>query len=78
MSSSAFVPPCNPMITRRPSGASGKGAIVASVVDHVWPMIADGKVRPIVQGTLPMPDAAEAHRRLSAGGIVGKLVLVVP
>jgi putative PIG3 family NAD(P)H quinone oxidoreductase len=59
-------------------GPSGKGAIVASVVDHVWPMIADGKVRPIVQGTLPMPDAAEAHRRLSAGGIVGKLVLVVP
>lgn len=59
-------------------GPSGKGAIAASVVDHVWPMIADGKVRPIVQGTLPMPDAAEAHRRLEAGGIVGKLVLVVP
>lgn len=59
-------------------GPSGKGAIVASVVDHVWPMIADGKVRPIVQGTLPMPEAADAHRRLEAGGIVGKLVLVVP
>lgn len=58
-------------------GPNGKGAIVAGVRDQIWPMIADGRVRPIVHGSMPMADAAEAHRQLEAGGVVGKLLLVV-
>lgn len=59
-------------------GPNGKGAIVAGVVEQVWPMIADGRVRPIVHGTVPMADAAQAHRQLEAGGVVGKLLLIAP
>ncbi|MGH4021729.1 MAG: NAD(P)H-quinone oxidoreductase [Pseudonocardiaceae bacterium] len=56
-------------------GPSGKGAICAAVVANVWPMIADGRVRPITHATLPLAEAAQAHRMLEAGGVVGKIVL---
>jgi len=58
-------------------GRNGKGAVVAEVVEHVWPMIADGRVKPVVHAAVPMPEAAEAHRQLEAGGVVGKLLLTV-
>jgi putative PIG3 family NAD(P)H quinone oxidoreductase len=57
-------------------GPNGKGAVVAGVREDVWPLIADGKVRPVVHATVPMRDAREAHRQLDAGGVVGKLLLV--
>jgi putative PIG3 family NAD(P)H quinone oxidoreductase len=58
-------------------GPHGKGAVVAAVRENVWPMIAQGAVRPIVHGRFPMPEAARAHRRLEGGGVVGKLILPV-
>ena len=57
-------------------GPNGKGAIVAGVREQVWPMFAEGRVRPVVHGTVPMQDAREAHRQLDEGGVVGKLLLV--
>jgi len=57
-------------------GPNGKAAVVSGVRDNVWPMIADGRVRPVVHAQLPMAQAAQAHRLLEAGGVVGKLVLV--
>jgi NADPH:quinone reductase-like Zn-dependent oxidoreductase len=59
-------------------GPHGKGAVVAGVRAQVWPMVADGRVRPIVHATVPMDRAADAHRQLEAGGVVGKLLLEVP
>jgi putative PIG3 family NAD(P)H quinone oxidoreductase len=59
-------------------GPHGKGAVVAGVRAQVWPMVADGRVRPIVHATVPMDEAADAHRQLEAGGVVGKLLLEVP
>ncbi|QJY45598.1 NAD(P)H-quinone oxidoreductase [Pseudonocardia broussonetiae] len=56
-------------------GPNGKGAVVAEVTANVWPMIADGRVRPIVHGSVPMERAAEAHTTLEGGGVVGKLLL---
>ncbi|AOP44899.1 NAD(P)H-quinone oxidoreductase [Streptomyces lydicus] len=56
---------------------SEKAAIVAAVREHVWPLIANGQVRPIVDRTLPMAEAAEAHRILEASQHVGKVVLTV-
>lgn len=53
----------------------GKGAIVAAVREHVWPMIADGRVRPVVHTTLPLSDAADAHALFDEGGVVGKVIL---
>ncbi|MHC0429259.1 NAD(P)H-quinone oxidoreductase [Streptomyces sp. O3] len=52
-----------------------KAAIVAAVREHVWPLIGAGRVRPVVDRTLLMPDAAEAHRVLEASGHVGKVLL---
>lgn len=57
---------------------SEKAAIVAAVREHVWPLLAAGQVRPVVDSELPMPEAAEAHRVLEASGHVGKVLLVAP
>ncbi len=55
-----------------------KAAIVRSVREHVWPQLESGAVRPVIERTLSMPEAAEAHRVLEAGGHVGKVLLTVP
>ncbi len=52
-----------------------KTAICASVVEHVWPLVADGAVRPVVHTTLPLEQAADAHRLMESGDHVGKIVL---
>jgi putative PIG3 family NAD(P)H quinone oxidoreductase len=57
----------------RPVGE--KAAICASVVEHVWPLVADGSVRTLVHTTLPLAEAAEAHRIMEAGDHIGKIVL---
>ncbi|MFI0775676.1 NAD(P)H-quinone oxidoreductase [Streptomyces sp. NPDC021212] len=54
-----------------------KAAIVAAVREHVWPLIGGGRVRAIVERTLPMREAAEAHRLLESSGHVGKVLLTV-
>ncbi len=62
--------------TRPLDGPHGKAAICASVVENVWPMLADGRVRPVVHERVPLAEAARAHAALDAGGVVGKLLLV--
>lgn len=58
-------------------GPASKGAIVAEVVKNVWPMIADGRVRPVAGAVLPIQQAAEAHTLLSSGEVSGKVILRV-
>lgn len=53
-----------------------KLAIMADVRDHVWPMVLDGRVRPVVHARLALADAAEAHRAMAAGEPFGKLLLL--
>ncbi|MFR9790178.1 NAD(P)H-quinone oxidoreductase [Streptomyces sp. MB22_4] len=55
-----------------------KAAIVAAVREHVWPLLAGGHVRPVVDRELPMPQAAEAHRVVEESGHIGKVLLVAP
>lgn len=55
-----------------------KASIVAAVREHVWPLIADGVVRPVVDRTLPMQDAAEAHRVMESSAHIGKVLLRSP
>lgn len=55
----------------------GKAAICASVVEHVWPLVADGKVRPVVHEVLPIDRVAEAHRVVEAGSHSGKVLLAL-
>jgi putative PIG3 family NAD(P)H quinone oxidoreductase len=52
-----------------------KAAICAAVVEHVWPLVADGVVRTVVHATLPLEQAGEAHRLMESGEHVGKIVL---
>ncbi|GAB2999310.1 NAD(P)H-quinone oxidoreductase [Saccharothrix stipae] len=56
-------------------GPNGKGRIVTEVRDHLWPLIASGQVKPIVHDVLPITHAADAHRALEAGQVLGKLIL---
>jgi putative PIG3 family NAD(P)H quinone oxidoreductase len=58
-------------------GTDGKGAIVKEVTTNVWPLIAQGKVRPVIGAELPIAEAAEAHRLLNAGEVTGKVLLRV-
>ncbi len=53
----------------------GKSAICASVVEHVWPLVADGRVRPIVHTAFPLEEAAAAHAAMEAGENIGKILL---
>ncbi|MFD7600232.1 NAD(P)H-quinone oxidoreductase [Streptomyces mirabilis] len=60
----------------RPLGE--KAAIVSAVREHVWPLIASGHVRPVVDRELAMSEAATAHQVLEESGHIGKVLLVVP
>jgi putative PIG3 family NAD(P)H quinone oxidoreductase len=59
------------------AGPNGKGAIAREVGSNVWPMIADGRVRPCIGAELPIQEAAEAHRLLASGQVTGKVILTV-
>jgi NADPH:quinone reductase-like Zn-dependent oxidoreductase len=61
--------------TLRARPVSEKAAICASVVEHVWPLVADGSVRTLVHETLPLGEVAQAHRIMEAGDHIGKIVL---
>ena len=63
--------------SRPVDGPDGKGAIVAQVTENVWPMIAAGRVRPLIGAELPIQDAAKAHALLSSGDVAGKVLLKV-
>ncbi|MBU2695327.1 NAD(P)H-quinone oxidoreductase [Pimelobacter sp. 30-1] len=52
-----------------------KARICASVVEHVWPLVADGQVQPVVSAVLPLDEVAEAHRLIESGEAVGKVLL---
>ncbi|MEV5000164.1 NAD(P)H-quinone oxidoreductase [Nocardioides sp. LML1-1-1.1] len=53
----------------------GKARICASVVEHVWPLVADGSVTPVVSAVLPLAEAGDAHRLIESGDNVGKVLL---
>jgi putative PIG3 family NAD(P)H quinone oxidoreductase len=58
-------------------GPGGKAEIVAAVVENVWPMVADGQVRPIIGAELPIQQAQSAHQLLASGEVAGKVLLRV-
>jgi NADPH:quinone reductase-like Zn-dependent oxidoreductase len=53
-----------------------KAIIVQDVREHVWPLVAAGRVRPVIDRAIAMPDAAQAHRVVEASDHVGKVLLV--
>ena len=63
--------------TLRPRSVAEKGAIAASLRRAVWPLVEQGRIRPVIHATYPLDQAAEAHRVMEASTHIGKLVLTV-
>ena len=62
--------------TLRPRDVAYKAAIAAELEAEVWPLIAKGTVRPVMDRSFPLAKAAEAQRRMESGSLIGKIVLV--
>jgi putative PIG3 family NAD(P)H quinone oxidoreductase len=63
--------------TLRPRSPEEKGAIARALEAHVWPLIEQGTIRPVVHAVFPLERAADAHRMMEADTHIGKLVLEV-
>jgi putative PIG3 family NAD(P)H quinone oxidoreductase len=63
--------------TLRPQSDLAKARIAAEVEAQVWPMIARGALRVLIDSEFALEDAAEAHRRMESGDHIGKIVLKV-
>jgi putative PIG3 family NAD(P)H quinone oxidoreductase len=59
-------------------GPRGKGAIINEAREHVWPLVEQRQVRPVVHSRIPLPEASRAHSTLEAGGVLGKILLTAP
>lgn len=63
--------------TLRPQSEAQKARIAEELVTHVWPMIAAGKLRPLLDSSFPLDQAAAAHARMETSAHIGKIVLEV-
>jgi len=63
--------------TLRSRSVAEKAALGMALEKSVWPLIAAGQIKPVIDASFPLGEAAAAHRRLEAGEHVGKIVLVV-
>ena len=63
--------------TLRVRTVAEKAAVADAVHCHVWPLLADGKVRPVIHATFPLADASAAHALMETSSHIGKIVLTV-
>lgn len=63
--------------TLRPRPRQVKGAIAAALEGKVWPLLASGRIKPVMDQTFRLAEAGEAHRRMEGGSHIGKIVLTV-
>jgi NADPH2:quinone reductase len=61
--------------TLRPRPVAFKAAIARSLREKVWPLIANGSIRPVIHSTFAAADAAQAHALMESNQHVGKIVL---
>ena len=62
--------------TLRPRPVAEKGAIARALRERVWPLLAAGKVRPVIHATFPLDQVVNAHRLMESSAHVGKIILV--
>ena len=62
--------------TLRARAVADKAAIAQAVERNVWPLLAAGKVRPVIDSTFALGEAAKAHARMESSLHIGKIVLV--
>jgi len=63
--------------TLRARDASFKGLVADELSRAVWPHVEQGRLKPVIDSTFPLADAAEAHRRMESGAHIGKIVLTM-
>lgn len=63
--------------TLRPQTVEEKAAIARNLSRDVWPLLDSGKIAPVMHGTFPLAEAAEAHRLMESSTHIGKIVLEV-
>jgi len=61
--------------TLRPRSVEFKASIAAQLREHVWPLLASGRIRPVINKTFGAERAADAHALMESGAHVGKIVL---
>jgi putative PIG3 family NAD(P)H quinone oxidoreductase len=62
----------------RSRSVAEKAAIMAGVRAEIWPLIEAGRIHPVIDRIVPMPEAAAAHALVAASDHVGKVLLAVP
>ncbi len=63
--------------TLRPRSAEFKSLLAEEIARVAWPFVESGQLRPVMDQTFPLAEAAAAHARMEAGEHIGKIVLVV-
>jgi NADPH2:quinone reductase len=63
--------------TLRPRTREVKAGFARALEEKVWPLLAAGKVKVVLDSTFPLAEAAAAHRRLETNQHIGKIVLTV-
>ncbi|HXI48375.1 MAG TPA: NAD(P)H-quinone oxidoreductase [Steroidobacteraceae bacterium] len=63
--------------TLRSRSVAQKAAVADAVRKNVWPLLAAGKVRPVIFATFPLAEASEAHRLMETSNHIGKIVLTL-
>jgi len=63
--------------TLRPRPVEFKAYIAAQLKERVWPLLATGKVKPVIYQTFPLEQAAQAHALMESSAHVGKIMLTV-
>jgi NADPH:quinone reductase len=63
--------------TLRPQSVEAKARIAAGVEREVWPLIEAGRIRPVLDQTFPLEEAAAAHARMESSAHIGKIILTV-
>jgi len=61
--------------TLRPRDVAFKSAIAQNLEKHIWPLLASGKIKPVIYKVFPAAEAAEAHRLMESSEHMGKIVL---
>ena len=62
--------------TLRPQTIEQKGEIASALLERFWPLIEAGDIKPVIDSTFPLADAAEAHRLMESSRHIGKIMLV--
>jgi NADPH:quinone reductase len=63
--------------TLRARTVAQKAQVAAAVRKNVWPLLASGRVRPVIHATFPLADASDAHRLMETSNHIGKIVLTI-